>query len=200
MKLSIAVGFWPRPPPVAANAQNPMFMHPLRPLHVLIPLLLCMGLARAGELENAQKQWLAGQKPQAVATLEQALKQTPDALKLRFALGVMKMELGEQPAALAIFTDLSQDFPDLADPFNNLAVIHADQGDLDLARVELEQALRLQPEHAQAQENMGDVLLRLAARAYQRAQANLVSPSAALALKLQRTQALLLPIPSASPR
>lgn len=159
-----------------------------------------MGLARAGELENAQKQWLAGQKPQAVATLEQALKQTPDALKLRFALGVMKMELGEQPAALAIFTDLSQDFPDLADPFNNLAVIHADQGDLDLARVELEQALRLQPEHAQAQENMGDVLLRLAARAYQRAQANLVSPSAALALKLQRTQALLLPIPSASPR
>ena len=81
----------------------------------------------------------------------------------------------------------------MADPFNNLAVIHAAQGDLDTARAELEQALRLQPEHAQAQENMGDVLLRLAVRAYQRAQAALVSPSDALALKLRRTQALLVP-------
>ena len=166
---------------------------PRRFLFWLLPLLLCAGLARAGELETAQKQWLAGQKPRAVATLEQALKQTPDELKLRFALGVMKMELGELPAALDIFNSLCQDFPDLADPFNNLAVIHAAQGDLDTARVELEQALRLQPEHAQAQENMGDVLLRLAVRAYQRAQAALVSPSDALALKLRRTQALLVP-------
>ncbi len=178
-----------------------MFIRPLSPrLLLLLILLLAVGLARAGALEDAQKQWLAGRKPQAVATLEQALTQTPDELKLRFALGVMKMELGEQPAALDIFTGLSQDFPDLADPFNNLAVIHAAQGELDLARLELEQALRLQPEHAQAQENMGDVLLRLAARAYQRAQAALVSPSEALALKLQRTQALWLPVPTASPR
>jgi Flp pilus assembly protein TadD len=166
---------------------------PIRPLHLLLPLLICAGLARASELETAQKLWLAGQRPQAVATIERALKQTPDELKLRFALGVMKMELGDSASALMIFTDLSQDFPDLADPFNNLAVIHAGQGELDQARSELEQALRLQPEHAQAQENLGDVLLRQAARAYQRAQAALVSPSEALALKLRRTQALLQP-------
>lgn len=170
---------------------------PIRPLPLLLPLslllLLCAGPARATELETAQKLWLAGQRPQAVATIERALKQTPDELKLRFALGVMKMELGEQASALTIFTDLSQDFPDLADPFNNLAVIHAGLGELDQARSELEQALRLQPEHAQAQENLGDVLLRQAARAYQRAQAALVSPSDALALKLRRTQALLQP-------
>lgn len=164
---------------------------PIRPFHLLLPLLICAGLACASELETAQKQWLAGQRPQAVATIEKALKQTPDELKLRFALGVMKMELGEQAAALQIFTGLSEDFPDLADPYNNLAVIHASQGLLDQARSELEQALRLQPEHAQAQENLGDVLLRQAARAYQRAQAALLAPSDSLALKLQRTQALL---------
>ena len=174
-----------------------MSTRPLLIFYLLLTLLLATGMARAGDLETAQKQWLAGQKTQAVATVEQALKQTPDELKLRFALGVMKLELGEQPTALDIFTALSQDFPDLADPLNNLAVIHAAQGELDLARVELEQALRLQPEHAQAQENMGDVLLRLAARAYQRAQAALVLPSEALALKLQRTQALFLPSPQA---
>ena len=168
---------------------------PIRPLHVLLPLLFCAGLARAGEFEKAQKLWLAGQRPQAVATIERALKQTPDELNLRFTLGVMKMEMGEPASALTIFTALSQDFPDLADPLNNLAVIHAGQGDLDQARSELEQALRLQPEHAQAQENHGDVLLRQAARAYQRAQAALASPSDALALKLRRTQALLQPAP-----
>ena len=177
-----------------------MSTRPLLIFYLLLTLLLATGMARAGDLETAQKQWLAGQKTQAVATVEQALKQTPDELKLRFALGVMKLELGEQPTALDIFTALSQDFPDLADPLNNLAVIHAAQGELDLARVELEQALRLQPEHAQAQENMGDVLLRLAARAYQRAQAALVLPSEALALKLQRTQALFLPSPQAFSR
>ena len=177
-----------------------MSTRPLLIFYLLLTLLLATGMARAGDLETAQKQWLAGQQTQAVATVEQALKQTPDELKLRFALGVMKLELGEQPTALDIFTALSQDFPDLADPLNNLAVIHAAQGELDLARVELEQALRLQPEHAQAQENMGDVLLRLAARAYQRAQAALVLPSEALALKLQRTQALFLPSPQAFSR
>jgi len=167
------------------------------PARLLLPLVLLstLGLARANtELESAQKLWLAGQRPQAVALVEQALSKTPDELKLRFALGVMRMELGEQIAALSIFTALTQDFPDLADPYNNLAVIHAGQGLLDQARSELEQALRLQPEHAQAQENLGDVLLRLAVRAYQRAQAVLVSPSEPLALKIKRSQDLLLQI------
>ena len=156
-----------------------------------LALLMTAGIARATELETAQKLWLAGQRPQAVATIEAALKQTPDELKLRFALGVMRMEMGEQDQALTIFTALTQDFPDLADPYNNLAVIHASQGQLDQAYNELTQALRLQPEHAQAQENLGDVLLRLAERAYQRAQAAQIAPSDTLALKLKRTQALL---------
>lgn len=156
-----------------------------------LALLLSFGADAATDLETAQKQWLAGQRSQAVATIEQALSKTPDELKLRFALGVMRMELGEQPAALAIFTSLTQDFPDLPDPYNNLAVIHASQGELDQARSELDQALRLQPDHAQAQENLGDVLLRLALRAYQRAQTALPAPSESLALKLKRTHDLL---------
>lgn len=164
-----------------------------RSLRALLPLLLLLslGAARADELANAQKQWLAGQRAQAVATLEQALSKTPDELKLRFALGVMRMELGELGSAQTIFIALTQDFPDLADPYNNLAVLYAGQGKLDEARSQLEQALRLQPDHAQAQENLGDVLLRLALRAYQRAQAALAAPSEPLALKLKRTHDLL---------
>ncbi len=159
-----------------------------------LALLMCTSLARAGELEIAQRQWLAGQRPQALATVEAALVKSPDELKLRFALGVMRMELGEQDQALSIFTALTQDFPDLPDPYNNLAVVYAARGELGLAQRALEQALTLQPDHGQAQENLGDVLLRLALQAYQgaqRAQQVQSAPSSSLALKISRTQELL---------
>ncbi|WP_271009825.1 tetratricopeptide repeat protein [Paucibacter sp. B51] len=168
----------------------------LRARRPFLTALLTLGLlapawSQASELDIAQRQWLAGQRQQAVGTLEAALKQTPDELKLRFALGVMRMEMGQLSSAQQIFIQLTEDFPDLADPYNNLAVIHAGQGDLDRARNELEQALRLQPSHAQAQENLGDVLLRQALRAYQRAQEAMAAPSTSLALKLKRTHDLL---------
>ena len=146
--------------------------------------------ARADDLTDAQRLWLAGQKTQAIAQVEQALARTPEDLQLRFALGVMRMELGENAKAKGIFTRLTQDFPDLADPYNNLAVLHAAAGELDEAQAALEQALRLQPEHAQAQENLGDVLMRLALRAYQRAQKLSLAPSELLSSKISRTLAL----------
>ncbi len=153
--------------------------------------LLLAGAAQASELDVAQRQWLAGQKQQAVATVEKALASTPHELKLRFALGVMRMELGEQDLALQLFTALTQDFPDLAEPYNNLAVIQAAQGDLKRAQNSLEQALALQPQHAQALENLGDVLLRQAARAFQGAQLAQTAPSSALQQKLKLTRDLL---------
>lgn len=159
-------------------------------LPVALALVLAAAPARADDLTSAQRLWLSGQKTQAVEQVEAALKRTPDDLQLRFALGVMRMELGERAAAMGIFTRLTQDFPDLADPYNNLAVLHAAAGELDEAKAALEQALRLQPDHAQAQENLGDVLVRLALRAYQRAQKLSLTPSDALANKISRTLVL----------
>ena len=159
------------------------------PTLALLAALACLP-ARADDLASAQRLWLAGQKTQAIDQIEQALTRTPDDLQLRFALGVMRMELGEPAKATAIFTRLTQDFPDLADPYNNLAVLHAAAGELDEAKTALEQALRLHPDHAQAQENMGDVLVRLALRAYQRAQKSALMPSDTLAGKINRTLAL----------
>ena len=159
------------------------------PTLALLAMLACAP-AHAQDLASAQRLWLAGQKTQAVEQVEQALTRTPDDLQLRFALGVMRMEQGERAKASSIFTRLTQDFPDLADPYNNLAVLYAAAGQLDEAQAALEQALRLQPEHAQAQENLGDVLVRLALRAYQRAQKAAIAPTDALAGKITRTLAL----------
>jgi len=162
---------------------------PLSTLALLLALA-AVPAARADDLANAQRLWLAGQKAQAVDVVEQALTHAPDDLQLRFSLGVMRMEMGDRPQALAIFTRLTQDFPDLPDPFNNLAVLRAAAGELDEAKAALEQALRLQPEHAQAQENLGDVLVRLALRAYQRAQKLSLAPSDLLAGKINGALAL----------
>ncbi len=161
---------------------------------VLAALLFACGWAQAATtpLDQAQGLWLAGHRSEAVAEINAALKRSPEDLKLRFTLGVYSMELKDLGTALNIFNSLTQDFPDLADPYNNLAVIRASQGDLDQARADLEQALRLQPDHAQAQENLGDVMLRLALRAYQRAEKSLIAPSDSLAAKLAQTQSLVL--------
>jgi tetratricopeptide (TPR) repeat protein len=164
-----------------------------RPL-LLAAALLGTTLAQAvtTPLEQAQSLWLAGHKQEALSQVQAELSRTPDDLKLRFTLGVYRMELHQADEAEKIFTVLTQDFPDLADPYNNLAVLHAAKGELDQARADLEQALRLQPDHAQAQENLGDLMLRLAVRAYERAQAALPAPSPTLALKIKQAQGLVL--------
>ena len=126
------------------------------PILLLLAALAWVPARAADDLANAQRLWLAGQKTQAVDQVEQALTRTPDDLQLRFALGVMRMELGDRPKAMGIFTRLTQDFPDLADPYNNLAVLYAGQGQYDKARAALEAAVRGNPNYATAYENLGD--------------------------------------------
>ena len=64
---------------------------------------------------------------------------------------------------------LVQDYPELAEPHNNLAALYAAAGDYGKARAELEEALRLNPLYAPAHENLGDVYALLAGQSYARA-------------------------------
>ncbi|MGM9512832.1 tetratricopeptide repeat protein [Roseateles sp. DB2] len=173
----------------------------MNPRHPALPRLLALVLAAglcwsaparaAGELEKAQQQWLQGHQADAKKTLETALAEDPNNARLRFALALMRMESGETAQAETLLRRLTEDFPDLADPFNNLAVILAARGDMDAAFEALQRAVNLQPEHVQAQENLGDVLLQLAARAYAVAARPGPQSSVNAGLKLRRTQELL---------
>jgi len=87
----------------------------------------------------------------------------------RFLKGVVQMDRGESDAAVATFQGLNEDYPELPEPYNNLAVIWAQRGEYEKARKALEVALVTRPDYAVAHENLGDVYVRLAGQEYDRA-------------------------------
>ena len=71
--------------------------------------------------------------------------------------------------AIKVFFELTHDYPELPEPYNNLAVLHAGQGEYEKARFALEMAVRANPRYAVAYENLGDVYARMAGQAYEKA-------------------------------
>jgi len=87
----------------------------------------------------------------------------------RFLKGVVQTDQSETDAAIETFQGLTEDYPELPEPYNNLAVIWAQQGQYEKARKALELALVTRPDYAVAHENLGDIYARLAGLEYDRA-------------------------------
>lgn len=83
--------------------------------------------------------------------------------------GMILSEQGKTADAINIFQKLTEDYPELPEPYNNLAVLHAAAGNYDKARVALERAIRTNPAYATAHENLGDVYAKLASQSYDKA-------------------------------
>jgi len=136
----------------------------------------CLGLGLAGaslaqSAPYAEVQRLIDAR-QLGAALQQAdsyLAERPRDPQMRFLKGVIETAQGRDDDALGTFNALTQDYPELPEPYNNLAVLHAKRLQLDQARAALEMALRLNPRYATAQRNLGDLHGRLALQAYQEA-------------------------------
>ncbi len=135
----------------------------------------------AAEIE---RQYRAGEPRLAVQRLEQTLALRPGDAPLRFLQAVLAAETGETALAARLLKRMTEEFPDLPEPYNNLAVLQAAGGELDLARSLLESALRLDPAYRTAHENLGDVFVRLAARAYEAAAGPRSEPSLQTKLRL----------------
>ena len=101
--------------------------------------------------------------------LEQSLSSKPRDAQMRFLKGVIQTEMGKPSDAISTFTKLIDDFPELPEPYNNLAVLHASQGQYDKARAALEMAIRTNPSYSTAHENLGDIYANLASQAYTKA-------------------------------
>ena len=113
---------------------------------------------------------LQGSQPeQALKLIDQRLSATPKDPQLRFLQGVAFAMANKNNEAIDTFTQLTKEFPELPEPYNNLAVLYAQQKQYDKARTALEMAIRTHPSYAIAYENLGDVYAKLASQAYDKA-------------------------------
>lgn len=126
-------------------------------------------VAQADPYADVNRLVRAGQLSEALAKTDQYLATKPNDPQMRFLKGVILTESGKSSDALATFLRLTEDYPELPEPYNNLAVLYAGQSQFDKARAALEMAIRTNPSYATAHENLGDVYAKLASQAYSKA-------------------------------
>ena len=150
--------------------------------------------ARA-ELENQRRQAQAAlnrrDPARALAMANAALQEAPGDARLRFLKGLALFQLKRMADAEHEFNGLIEEFPELPEPYNNLAVVRAAQGNLEGARDALEAAIRSVPDYAVAYQNLGDLYLQLAAQRWRHAQT--LAPSPVRATRLKALETLLEP-------
>jgi len=125
--------------------------------------------APADDLREAQKLYGQGKYAPAMDKVDAYLKAQPREPQGRFLKGLLLTEQKRVPEAIQVFTGLTEDYPELPEPYNNLAVLYASQGNYDKAKSALELAIQTHPSYATAHENLGDIYAQLASRAYDRA-------------------------------
>jgi tetratricopeptide (TPR) repeat protein len=170
-----------------------------RTLHILaLATILWMPLAGfADEYGDVMQLMRSGKPAEALARADRYIAAKPRDPQMRFLKGVIQSETGRTAEAIATFTELTQEYPELPEPYNNLAVLYAGHGEYDKARAALELAIRTNPGYATAHENLGDVYAQLASQAYARAQ-QLDARNTSVLPKLALIRQLLSPAESAA--
>lgn len=138
-------------------------------LFALMGLALSGAPSRADEANEVSKLIQKSKFEQAQARADAYLATRPNDAQMRFLKGLILTERNKPAEAINIFTKLTEDFPELPEPYNNLAVLYAGRGEYEKAREALEMAIRTHPSYATAHENLGDVYAKLASQSYDKA-------------------------------
>jgi tetratricopeptide (TPR) repeat protein len=147
-------------------------MRPLRIAALVLTVILGLATSVWGQsdpLQDANQLFRQGQFDRAMERVNSYLASRPKDARGRFLKGLILTEQNKPTEAIKVFTDLSQDYPELPEPYNNLAVLYASQGQYDKARNSLEMAIRTHPSYATAHENLGDIYAKMASQAYDKA-------------------------------
>ena len=151
---------------------------------LLLACAACVPL-RAESLDDIRR--LAASAPQrAMERLDHYLKTAPGDAQAWFLKGLLLADQNKREEAIGVFTALTQNYPELPEPYNNLGVLYAANGEIEKARLAFERALLANPDYAAARENIADVYLRMAADAYTKA-----GDRRSAKTKLQSVQAIL---------
>jgi tetratricopeptide (TPR) repeat protein len=138
-------------------------------LAALLVLLSAQSACLADDLADATRLFKQGQQTQALVKINSHLGKNPSDAQGRFLKGLILTDMNRVPEAIKLFTELSEEFPELPEPYNNLAVLYAAQGQYEKAKNSLEMAIRTHPSYATAHENLGDIYAKLASLAYDKA-------------------------------
>ena len=138
-------------------------------------LILCGALfavpvyAAGDEAAEISRLVQGGQLADAMKRVDAGLAQKPNDTRLRFSKGIILAQQNKPTEAIAVLLKLTEDFPDLPEPYNNLAVLYAANGQYESARIALDKAIANNPVYGMAHENLGDVYAELASQAYEKA-------------------------------
>ena len=117
--------------------------------------------AQRAPIENAWDLLRQGQRPQAIALLQQIIQQHPDNADARLLLGSVLVEDGRRDESIAQLTEAVRLRPKSAEAQNALGEAYIAFEDYSSARVPLEQAVALDANFAAARANLGATLLQL---------------------------------------
>lgn len=126
-------------------------------------------VTKNGVPSDIEKLIKAKKYPEAIDQINQQLKKTPGNVQLRYVKARMQIEMRQWGPAKKTLVEITQQFPELPEPYNNLAALAANQGNWIEARDYLELALKLRPSYTIASANLGEVYIRLAAQTYDNA-------------------------------
>lgn len=176
------------PQPSPTRLLRPAWRSPVLLLAACIFMAATTPTARADEVAEVRNFIARGDLPAALARADKAVAAQPRDAQLRFLRGVVLMDLMRDTEALAVFTLLSQEHPDLPDPYNNIGLLHARAGRTEAALAALQEALRCDPSHRTARANLGQVHVMLAVKAWdQLARSGPVDPLLLRKLEAART-------------
>lgn len=126
-------------------------------------------VTKNGVPSDVEKLVKAKKYPEAIDLINQRLKKTPSNVQLRYVKARMQIEMRQWEEAKKTLIEITQQFPELPEPYNNLAALASNQGNWIEARDYLELALKLRPSYTVASANLGEVYIRLGAQAYDNA-------------------------------
>jgi len=138
----------------------------------LLAVIIISGiLITSVEAGNEQIQRLIqqGDFEKALVMVEERLSKNPNEIQVLFLKGLTLASMDRLKEAESVFIDLTEDHPELPEPFNNLAVIYASSGEYDKAKEALISAINTHPSYAIAHENLGDIYAKMASQAYNQA-------------------------------
>jgi len=139
-------------------------------LVILIALIAAPASSNEQENLNGVKILMEqGKSAEAIKQLDGFLTSNPDHAEARFLKGLILVNQDKLKAAIKIFEALTKDYPELPEPYNNLAVSYSALGRFDDARKALQAAITTHPSYATAHENLGNIYAMMAADAYNHA-------------------------------